>query len=207
MRVLLRPGSVVLVAENEAEKRELSSFEDAAGDHVFHLRTAGDGGLHLAELGPRAEACREPINVTSLSPDPAVAILGNFAPTPFTLDGRRYASIESFWQGLKFASESERARIAALDGPRAKAEGSAVSQPRSFVYEGETITAGTWGHWQLMERGNRAKFEQNEAAAAALFATGERPLVHIVHPDSKTIPGVIMASIWMRLRDEMRKRS
>jgi len=36
-----------------------------------------------------------------------------------------------------------------------------------------------------------------------LLATGERPLVHHVPRDSRTIPGVIMAEIWMALRSEL----
>lgn len=205
MRVIIKTGRLIVVAETDDERVELAAFESAARGHVFRLDMGGDGGLSLSDLGAEDAACREPINVTSLSADPRIAILGNFAPTPFTLDGRKYESIESFWQGLKFEADSERARIAALDGRRAKTEGSAVPQPASFEYEGETITAGTWRHWALMERANRAKFTQNGYAAEALLATGNRPLVHIVRPDSKTIPGVIMAQIWMRIRTALSK--
>ena len=62
----------------------------------------------------------EPINVISDSSDPAVRPIGNFAATPFDLDGHRYASVESFWQGLKFPDAADRARLAALDGARAR---------------------------------------------------------------------------------------
>jgi predicted NAD-dependent protein-ADP-ribosyltransferase YbiA (DUF1768 family) len=206
MRVILKPGLIVLVAETDAETLDVAAFGREARDHAFRVTTAGDEGLHLADLGPAADACREPINVTSLSADPAVAILGNFAATPFMLDRRYYESIESFWQGLKFEADGDRKRLARLDGRRAKTEGGTVSQPATFDYEGQTITAGTWQHWKLMEHACRAKFSQNKVAADALLATGERPLVHIVKPDSKTIPGVIMAEIWMRIRRELRRR-
>jgi hypothetical protein len=53
----------------------------------------------------------------------------------------------------------------------------------------------------------RAKFEQNEAARRALLATGTRPLEHRVKPDSRTIPGAIMAQIWMRIRDDLQQRA
>ena len=46
---------------------------------------------------------------------------------------------------------------------------------------------------------------QNREAAAALLATGQRPLTHVVRRDSTTIPGVIMAAIWMRIRKALRK--
>jgi len=55
-----------------------------------------------------------------------------------------------------------------------------------------------------MEKACRAKFTQNAEAAAALLATGDRPLTHVVRRDSKTIPGVVMAAIWMRIRKELK---
>jgi hypothetical protein len=55
-----------------------------------------------------------------------------------------------------------------------------------------------------MERACAAKFEQHAQARRALLATGERPLTHKVRPDSRTIPGVILADIWMRLRERLR---
>jgi predicted NAD-dependent protein-ADP-ribosyltransferase YbiA (DUF1768 family) len=56
-----------------------------------------------------------------------------------------------------------------------------------------------------MERACRAKFEQNADARAALLSTGDRPLTHVVRRDSKTIPSVIMAQIWMRIRHDLRQ--
>jgi hypothetical protein len=55
-----------------------------------------------------------------------------------------------------------------------------------------------------MERACAAKFEQHGPARGALLATGQRPLTHKVRPDSRMIPGVILADIWMRLRDRLR---
>ena len=42
-----------------------------------------------------------------------------------------------------------------------------------------------------------------EPIGAALLGTGDRPLRHRMRKDSRTIPGVIMAEIWMRLRAEL----
>ena len=42
--------------------------------------------------------------------------------------------------------------------------------------------------------------DPDEDIAAPFIATGKRPLTHIVRDDSRTIPGVIMAAIWMRIR-------
>jgi len=73
-------------------------------------------------------------------------------------------------------------------------------------YAGEEIAVGTYAHWQLMRRACAAKFRQNDDARAALLATGERPLVHRVRPDSRSIPGVVMADIWMALRTRLRRK-
>jgi predicted NAD-dependent protein-ADP-ribosyltransferase YbiA (DUF1768 family) len=73
------------------------------------------------------------------------------------------------------------------------------------IYGGSEIPVGAYDHWQLMRRACRAKFEQNADARAALLGTGERPIIHVVKHDSRTIPGVIMASIWMALRKNLRR--
>jgi predicted NAD-dependent protein-ADP-ribosyltransferase YbiA (DUF1768 family) len=57
-----------------------------------------------------------------------------------------------------------------------------------------------------MTRACRAKFTQHAEAMAALLGTGERPLVHRMRRDSRTIPGAVMAEIWMKLRAELRAR-
>jgi predicted NAD-dependent protein-ADP-ribosyltransferase YbiA (DUF1768 family) len=72
------------------------------------------------------------------------------------------------------------------------------------IYGGNEIQVGAYEHWQLMRRACRAKFEQNADPRNALLGTGERPLIHVVKHDSRTIPGVIMASIWMVLRKSLR---
>lgn len=56
-----------------------------------------------------------------------------------------------------------------------------------------------------MAKACRAKFTQHEAARQALLGTGERPLIHRLPRgrDSRTIPGLIMADIWMKLRTRL----
>jgi predicted NAD-dependent protein-ADP-ribosyltransferase YbiA (DUF1768 family) len=132
-------------------------------------------------------------------------VISNFAATPFELDGQRYQSVESFWQGLKFPDESDRRRLAEMDGAQARAEGEKQGYGSTVSYGRDDIVVGTAAHWRLMERACRAKFEQHAEARAALLATSERPLTHIVRRDSTTIPGVIMAQIWTRIRKRLRK--
>ena len=57
---------------------------------------------------------------------------------------------------------------------------------------------------ELMERATTAKFEQHADARDTLLSTGERPLTHQMKNDSRTIPGAILAEIWMRCRAALR---
>lgn len=203
MNVLLKDALIVLIPESPEEMQTLARWKATHGNHVLVARADGDpapAALELHDLGDRLEACREPINVVSHSTDPRARLISNLADTPFELDGRRYRSVESFWQGLKFKSEADRVRLADCEGALALQEGSRQGYCGPIRYADAEITVGTWEHWRLMERACGAKFEQDAAAQEALLATGERPLVHIVRRDSRTIPGVIMAQIWTKLR-------
>lgn len=200
MRVILKDDVLVIVPDNEDDRTAAEAWAAGHAEHVFRLRGTGGGTLELHDLGERSIACREPINVVSTSRDPQIRLIGNFATAPFELDGQRYVSVESFWQGLKFNSEKDRRRLAGLDGRHARAEGEKQGYGDTITYRGDVIPVGTWRHWQLMEQACRAKFDQHLEARAALRSTGERPLLHMVRRDSKTIPGVIMAEIWMRVR-------
>jgi predicted NAD-dependent protein-ADP-ribosyltransferase YbiA (DUF1768 family) len=156
------------------------------------------------DLGPREEACREPINVYFGSEPSPWRAISNLAHTPFVLHGRSYASVEGFWQGLKRPDEESRARIAALWGGEARKAGTKAQQP-TFVYEGRSCFFGGADHHDLMREACRAKFTQSAVARAALLASGERPLTHQVRRDSRTIPGALLADIWMKLRAELRE--
>lgn len=204
MRVMLNDRLLILAPESAAERSALSEWKSQAVDCVFAPQSTTGDGLALSNLGSRADVCREPINVTSRHPDPAIRLISNFAETPFELDGRQYRTVEGFWQSMRWDTEAERAMVAQLTGLQAKK----ISHTRPFnvttVYESETIAVGTWRHWQLMVQANRAKFEQNADAREALLSTGDRPLEHRVRKDSRSIPGVVMAEIWMRVRKELR---
>jgi hypothetical protein len=203
MKTLLQASRLVLLPESEDEQVALSSWRTRHNNLVFAQSPKATDGATLVSLGPRVEACREPINVTSRSPDP-VRLIANFAPTPFILDDAHYACVEAFWQALRFPPD-ERQRIASMDGATAKRESVRYPYGASVTYNGRAIPVGTYEHWQLMRRACKAKFEQHENARAALLGTGARPLVHLVRPDSRTIPGVVMADIWMKLRADLRR--
>src|SRR5438045_3400389 len=114
MKVRLKSNLIVVTAESDEELQAVAAWAGEVEGHVFALKLQDRQTFRLTDLGPRPDACREPINVTSRSLDPAIQLISNLAPSPFELDGRRYGSVEAFWQGLKFPEESRRQEIAPL---------------------------------------------------------------------------------------------
>ena len=205
MNVIVRfdDGKLTLLAESEAEREQLQVWSAAATDRLFALGNASADTLAFGDAGAVADVRRLPINITFDHTPMPLQLISNLAETPFVLDGRRFTSIEGFWQGLKFADEAKRSEIAALAGHPAKSAGHKAAARDVITYAGRDIRVGTIDHWALMERACAAKFEQCEPARVALLSTGTRPLEHRVPTDSRTIPGVIMADIWMRLRSRL----
>lgn len=201
MKLTFQNNVIGLSAETPAEL-EICAMLRAADGYVFQLHAASERGMAFSEIGPEDDARRAPLNIVRTI-EPRFVSISNLAYTPFALDGERYASIEGFWQGLKTADPAQRRQFAKLSGAEAKERGSNVSQPPSFNYGGASIATGSPEHWALMRKACEAKFTQHSDARTALLATGERWLTHKVRKDSRTIPGVIMADIWMQIRSRL----
>ena len=204
MRVTLKPGLIALSAETDEERDALAQFAALNGDHVFHLPASNGKGLALHDLGLRADACAEPINITSEMREVTWRAIGNLAHTPFVLRGETCASVEGFWQSLKFEDARDRERVRGLSGKAAKVAGYDPPKTDGFIYDNQRILTGSPAHRALMLEACRAKFAQNVEARDALLSTGDRPLAHRVRRDSVTIPGVVMADYWMRIRKSLR---
>ena len=200
MIVRLKDNLIVITAETPEEQAIIAVWAKAADGNVFVLNHQDQRTFRLTGLGPRLDACREPINVTSRSPDAMLRLISNLAHAPFELDGNAYASVEAFWQGLKFPDAERRRQISRLHGLEARSAGFDAEASDTLIYSGRTIRVGTSDHWHLMYLACRAKFSQHEQARAALVGTGDRPLLHKTRRDSRTIPGVVVADIWMRIR-------
>ena len=206
MRVIFKSGLLALSCENEAEQKALSAWSETSRDHVFVIRRAPSAkGAALIDLGLKADACREPINILFEVGDPMWWPISNLAKTPFSLRGRSYESVEGFWQGLNFERSEDRHRVAQLWGVPAKRAHPGVSPSETFVYDDRTYIRGAASHRGLMKEACHAKFSQDAAAAGALLATRERALTHRTRFDSETIPGALMADIWMRLRTQLQQ--
>lgn len=205
MKAIFKDDMLILVPTGDAETITLAEWESRFEQHRFVLVKNPGCGVMLRDLGdPRLS---EPINVTSKHPSPSIQLIGNFGATPFELDGTRYASVESFWQSLRCRREEDRLRIATLSGAEAKRASQSIPYEETITYRGEEILTGSFSHWKLMAYACSAKFDQNAAAREALVSTFPYPLEHRLRNDSQTIPGEVMARIWMGLRQQYRKSS
>jgi hypothetical protein len=200
MRVLVRRTEIAVIPDDAEWTRTDSPFVAWQG-HTF-LASRSGGALILRHIGPDMSLAEQPINVTSRHIDRGIRLISNFAETPFEFGAQQYASVEGFWQSLRASTAVERSRIAGLKGSEAKRAGAALSAPDTIDLDGRTIRWGSPEHWDLMRQACRAKFSQCVAARHALLGTAPRPLVHRVRFDSRSIPGAVMADIWMGLRTE-----
>ena len=136
-----------------------------------------------------------------------LGLLSNFAATPFTFHGKRYASLEGFWQMMKYPEGG--------DDPRAKFPGLQWSYTREQVAQLESFTAKRAGdlgsdnmnrmgidwvtfegrrlqyrppvpgeHYQLIVAATWEKVRQNPEVKRMLLATGHL----ILKPDHHQEP-------------------
>lgn len=162
------------------------------------------------KLHPENPQHTHTINIASNSLDRTEALLSNLAHTPFELDGMRYASVEAFWQGLKYSDTAKRDEIATYHGLLSKKSGDEWDNEAEFIYLGQQYDTGSREHQELMYRAIRAKLEQNPDVLKLLLATGNAKIIHepkkrdgTPYPDSETIPASIFSGFLMKLRDEL----
>ena len=203
MKTVVKDDQIIFVTEGQ-EDEALNAWAKDRRNHMFSVHHASDMTFRLIHLGIRENVYREPLNIMSNSEDAVSRLISNLAHTPFELDGKQYASVEAFWQGLKWPDEKRREEIAILHGQDARRSGSGAPRRTTLKYGDIVVRVGTYDHWALMATACWAKFEQNREAREALLSTGDRPLVHKPKRDSRNIPGPIMAEIWMNIRNGLR---
>ncbi len=207
MRIILKTGILAFAFDTEENLQAFAEWRAVYGGHVFAFEADSDRGGSFHDLGPREDACREPINITFSRKNEQFRLISNLAPSPFVLNGKLYASVEGFWQSMKFPEGDRRQAVTQLWGDDAKRAGAKAPPIGQVSLAGQVYPVGGSEHRDLILRACRAKFDANPPARAALLATGDRPLTHKVRHDSKTIPGVVLAEMWMRIRRELRDRA
>jgi hypothetical protein len=95
----------------------------------------------------------------------------NFAPSPVTIDGKRYPTVEHYFQASRFPSDigwQEAIRVAPTPA-KAKQLGSQTDHPVRPDWDTQKES--------IMLAGLRAKFQQNSGLLEQLKGTGKRPLI------------------------------
>src|SRR5215471_17612697 len=181
-------------------------------------------GAPAWEILPQAAAPGEVI----LSKRNELGLLSNFAPTPFTFHGKRYASLEGFWQMMKYPEgpDDSRAKFPGLEWKYTRYQ---VSQLAGFDanHAGELASDNmakmgiTWvsfegkhfeykpavpgEHYQLIVAATWEKVKQNPSVKRVLLSTGDL----ILKPDHHQEPNAPAAwkyyEILMQIRSELQK--
>jgi predicted NAD-dependent protein-ADP-ribosyltransferase YbiA (DUF1768 family) len=147
----------------------------------------------------------KPINISSAGEEEIGRRMSNFGDAPFTLDGRRYATVESFYVGLKFPDEATRVKLAAMTGPEAFALGKA-STLKETEYGGRRFPLGGPEHHALIARAIRAKLQAHPALAREFASTHPRPIVHLTGQPERPgtfMPASALCRILTEIRDEL----
>jgi predicted NAD-dependent protein-ADP-ribosyltransferase YbiA (DUF1768 family) len=157
-----------------------------------------------------------------------LGLLSNFAPTPFIFHGIRYASIEGFWQAMKYPEDQEdpRAKFAGIEWPYTREQVGALSSfeakragdigSRNMEKMGITWVSFEGGrmeyrpavpgeHYRLIVEATWQKVLQNPEVKKVLMATGDL----ILKPDHDQGPNPPAAwryyEILMQIRAELQK--
>ena len=194
-----------------------------AADYPSHWRAAvSTEGAPAWEILPQAAQPDEVI----LSKRNELGLLSNFAATPFAFRGKTYASMEGFWQAMKYPENEndprasfpglawphKRSEVEQMTAFAAKEAGNAGSENmkkmgidwvtfegRRFVYRAR----GESDFYRLIVEAMRAKLEQNPEVKRVLLQTGNLRL----RPDHRSEDPNLKAwqynEIWMLLRGEL----
>ncbi len=157
-----------------------------------------------------------------------LGVLSNFAATPFTLHGQRYASLEGFWQMMKYpvgAADPRatfpgiiwphtRAEVAAMVGHEAKAAGDAGTRNMKAMgidwvtFEGRKMVYHTpekGAHYALIVAAMREKVRQNPQVRRVLLATGDLILRPDHHQPDDAPPAWRYCTIMRDIRADLQK--
>lgn len=157
-----------------------------------------------------------------------LGLLSNFAATPFTYRGKRYASLEGFWQMMLYPEgpNDPRARfpgiewkhtrdeVAQMTAFEAKSAGTLAEENMKRMritwasFEGKRFTyrSATPGqHYRLILAATWAKVTQNPEVKRVLLLTGNLILKPDHHGEPDAPPEWRYYEIWMQIRKQLRR--
>jgi predicted NAD-dependent protein-ADP-ribosyltransferase YbiA (DUF1768 family) len=152
-----------------------------------------------------------------------LGILSNFAATPFTFRGKRYASVEGFWQMMLYpetpgdarrkapgivwtytreavaqmtAFDAKNAGTIAEENMRKMGIGWVTFEARRILYRSQSPGE----HYRLIVAAMRAKWEQNPKVREILWQTGDLILLPDHTPEPDAPAEWEYNKIWMDIR-------
>lgn len=157
-----------------------------------------------------------------------LGILSNFAATPFTLYGKRYASVEGFWQMMLYPegpgdprakfpgihwphTREEVGQMTAWDAKNAGAVGEENMKKMGIdwvTFDGKRMKYWSMQkgeHYRLIVAAMRAKLEQNPKVKEVLLSTGNLILRPDHYQEENPPAEWHYFQIWMDLRSELQK--
>lgn len=150
----------------------------SAGDGAGVLWTDDPDDVHeLSALGVIAWAGRDDRPSGSRYAWTGFNLLCNAAPTPFTLNGEAFQSVDSFYEALKLP-ESSSVRATCASSPLLEARRLARRiRSEAFLYREKHISVGSAEHEGLLAAAISAKVQQNPDVRTALCHTGTTKLI------------------------------
>lgn len=157
-----------------------------------------------------------------------LGLLSNFAATPFNFQGKRYASVEGFWQMMLYPDGPDdpravfpgvewlftRDQVAQMTAFEAKHAGELAEQNMARMgitwvsFGGDRFAyrpARPGRHYALIVAAMREKVRQNPDVRKALLGTGDLVLRPDHHEEAGAVAAWRYCEILMRIRDEWRR--
>jgi hypothetical protein len=157
-----------------------------------------------------------------------LGLLSNFAATPFTFRGKRYASLEGFWQMMKYPEGPDdprekspglewpytRVQVAQLSGFEAKKAGTLAGKNMEkmaidwVTFEGKRMEyrpKAPGEHYKLIVEATREKVRQNPEVKRVLLATGDLGLKPDHHQETDATAAWRYYEILTDIRTQLQK--
>ena len=209
----------LMLAAGQASRRQAAS----SGYPQHWWTPAPKDGAPAWEILPQEARRGEVI----LSKRNELGLLSNFAATPFTFRGQRYASLEGFWQMMLYPEGDHdpraqfaglewrhtRARVAQMTAFEAKDAGTLAEENMRkmgipwVTFEGEQIEyrpAAPGDHYRLIVAATNEKVRQNPEVRRVLVATGDLVLKPDHHQEPNAPAAWHYEEILMALRTALR---
>lgn len=152
-----------------------------------------------------------------------LGILSNFAATPFIMDGVNYASVEGFWQMMKYPETADdprsvetypftREQVSQMTAFTAKDAGKIGEEKMKLLgidwvtYQGQQMTycSVTPGlHFEIIRRAMWEKIKQNPEVKRILLLTGDLILRPDHFGEGCQAPEWRYYELWMEIRSQI----